>query len=963
MGEIEVQHTFECGCSFPIIGPPVGKSKIPLLDLNLDIETIRMDCPGTWQLISKGLTKGVFQLESNLGKQYAKKLRPENIEHMAALGSLLRPGSLRALDDKGISMTDHYCLRKNKEEETIIKYPELNEILGPTYDVIAYQEQCMQIAVKVAGFTEQESDNLRKCVTGDTYFVSKSRGWITIDKLIEDGYKDDLFLVMNESGEQFWESIEKIWCTGKHDVIEVESRTGLSVKATKHHQFLTDTGWKARSRLNLNDYLVTVNSVDYEGTDKIDEKLAFIIAGLLTEGYFVENNTPTFVNHDIEMMMWFVDNFNEYFKTSFSRPNKVFNIHKEYKEIIHKYMKYGLSGDKEIPSEMMGAKLETTRKFLSFMLGAEGGISKGAFEYSSKSKIMIKQVQLLLLRFGIRSNLLLKNDKKYGIYYRLYINNINDQRKILEQCLDTYWPKYKKEALLNLLNDGRVDNQFTLDIIPTTIVSKLLNQYPYVANYEGGSAYSRSLGKKRFNRFCIKSADQYWIDFSNGKQFYDKISSLDNKNRQKLTYDFTIKNNKTPYIIANGIVIHNSIGKKLPEEMAKVKTIFLEKGEKLGILSKEALDEVFGWIEKSQRYSFNKSHAVGYALNGYLSAYCKYHFPLQFYTSYLASSKDTQKPTEEIRELVNDTKLMKIEVKPHDIRMKNHDFVNDGEFIYFGLRNIKGVGESGCKNVSEILSLFDVANSKWFGILIQFSRLPSLFEKLILAGCFDFLGLQRQFMLYELRCLNKLSEGELDWIYYNAHRFTSLKEALVAALKPKYRTTKKKKDLGLLLTEIKPVDLDDYGAAATVKSVNKIKSIIRSLDNPPISLEDTVDFIVQNEEELLGVAITCSRIDDKNTYIANCTCSEFIKINQKNIIIAAEIQEVKVIKIKNGQNCGRQMAFLTVSDNTGSLPDITIFSDAYDKYKNMLQINNTIMLRGKKDYKRKCLIADEIYQL
>lgn len=561
-------HTFECGCSFPIIGPPIGKSKIPLLDLNLDIETIRMDCPGTWQLISKGLTKGVFQLESNLGKQYAKKLRPENIEHMAALGSLLRPGSLRALDDKGISMTDHYCLRKNKEEETVIKYPELNEILGPTYDVIAYQEQCMQIAVKVAGFTEQESDNLRK-----------------------------------------------------------------------------------------------------------------------------------------------------------------------------------------------------------------------------------------------------------------------------------------------------------------------------------------------------------------------------------------------------------AIGKKLPEEMAKVKKMFLEKGEQAGILTKEALEEIFGWIEKSQRYSFNKSHAVGYALNGYLSAYCKYHFPLQFYTSYLASSKDTQKPTEEIRELVNDTKLMKIEVKPHDIRMKNHDFVNDGEFIYFGLRNIKGVGESGCKNVSEILSLFDVANSKWFGILIQFSRLPSLFEKLILAGCFDFLGLQRQFMLYELRCLNKLSEGELDWIYYNAHRFTSLKEALVAALKPKYRTTKKKKDLGLLLTEIKPVDLDDYGAAATVKSVNKIKSIIRSLDNPPISLEDTVDFIVQNEEELLGVAITCSRIDDKNTYIANCTCSEFIKINQKNIIIAAEIQEVKVIKIKNGQNCGRQMAFLTVSDNTGSLPDITIFSDAYDKYKNMLQINNTIMLRGKKDYKRKCLIADEIYQL
>ena len=194
------QVVFECNCRFDIIGNPVGKSRMPRVrscsDLHNPNHTINFDCPATWELLSKGWTKGVFQLESPLGRQWCKKLKPENKEHMAALGALLRPGCLRATDSKIIckdcntetkekegehlkvcpacgsddfrrirtSMTEHYCKRKNLEEEVERYHGAIDPILSPTYNVLAYQEQSMKIAVAVANFNLQEADVLRKAI-------------------------------------------------------------------------------------------------------------------------------------------------------------------------------------------------------------------------------------------------------------------------------------------------------------------------------------------------------------------------------------------------------------------------------------------------------------------------------------------------------------------------------------------------------------------------------------------------------------------------------------------------------------------------------------------------------------------------------------------------------------------------------------------------------------------------------
>jgi DNA polymerase-3 subunit alpha len=117
----------------------------------------------TWQLFSDGKTKGIFQLESNLGRSWSKKLAPENIEELAALIAIIRPGCLKAIID-GKSMTQRFVDRKHKNEEVTYLHESLEEVLKPTYGVLVYQEQSMRIAQKLAGFDLKKADDLRKAI-------------------------------------------------------------------------------------------------------------------------------------------------------------------------------------------------------------------------------------------------------------------------------------------------------------------------------------------------------------------------------------------------------------------------------------------------------------------------------------------------------------------------------------------------------------------------------------------------------------------------------------------------------------------------------------------------------------------------------------------------------------------------------------------------------------------------------
>lgn len=129
----------------------------------LDITKIPLDDPDVWAMIQNGLVKGCFQIESQLGRQWCKKIKPRSIEELSDVISLIRPGCLKFIYD-GKSMTQHYADRKFGLEDNTPLDDSIADILADTYSVITYQEQIIKIAQKIAGFDGNQADTLRKSV-------------------------------------------------------------------------------------------------------------------------------------------------------------------------------------------------------------------------------------------------------------------------------------------------------------------------------------------------------------------------------------------------------------------------------------------------------------------------------------------------------------------------------------------------------------------------------------------------------------------------------------------------------------------------------------------------------------------------------------------------------------------------------------------------------------------------------
>ena len=98
------KYKFPCGCEIDVIDESLkGCDNLP--SMFIDYYNIREDCPATWELIQGGHTKGIFQLETNLGRKWSKELLPTKIDEMSALIALMRPGVLKAIvDNKSMAL-------------------------------------------------------------------------------------------------------------------------------------------------------------------------------------------------------------------------------------------------------------------------------------------------------------------------------------------------------------------------------------------------------------------------------------------------------------------------------------------------------------------------------------------------------------------------------------------------------------------------------------------------------------------------------------------------------------------------------------------------------------------------------------------------------------------------------------------------------------------------------------------
>ncbi|MEO2068625.1 MAG: DNA polymerase III subunit alpha [Desulfurobacteriaceae bacterium] len=150
--------------------------------VKIDINKLPLDDEKTFKLLQEGNTIGVFQLESQGMRNLMKRLKPSVFEDIIALVALYRPGPLNS------GMAESYIKRKHGQEEVDYIFPELEPILKETYGLFIYQEQIMQIANVLAGYSLGEADLLRRAMGKKKKEIMEEQREIFVSRAVERGY-------------------------------------------------------------------------------------------------------------------------------------------------------------------------------------------------------------------------------------------------------------------------------------------------------------------------------------------------------------------------------------------------------------------------------------------------------------------------------------------------------------------------------------------------------------------------------------------------------------------------------------------------------------------------------------------------------------------------------------------------------------------------------------------------------
>lgn len=163
-------------------------------DVDIDISTIPLDDKKTFELLQRGDTTGVFQLESAGMKRYLRELKPSEFADIIAMVALYRPGPMQFIDD--------FIARKHGLMEVTYEHEGLRAALSETYGILVYQEQFMQISKDMCGFTGGQADTLRKAIGKKQRETMAKMKVAFIDGMIENSKVPKSF------AEKFWAQLE-----------------------------------------------------------------------------------------------------------------------------------------------------------------------------------------------------------------------------------------------------------------------------------------------------------------------------------------------------------------------------------------------------------------------------------------------------------------------------------------------------------------------------------------------------------------------------------------------------------------------------------------------------------------------------------------------------------------------------------------------------------------------------------
>ena len=197
-------------------------------------------------------------------------------------------------------------------------------------------------------------------------------------------------------------------------------------------------------------------------------------------------------------------------------------------------------------------------------------------------------------------------------------------------------------------------------------------------------------------------------------------------------------------------------------------------------------------------------------------------------------------------------------------------------------------------------------------------------------------------MLDEFDTWQKLTSKEIEWTVQNYTSWDNLIDLLMALSHPR----------------------KEGGGVANKNRTEIVHDLVNHLKKPYSSLEDDPEWITRTEENYLGVTLTYAKVDSCDTSRSDTTCKEIIQGKSGSVKLAVALLDVRKYIAKKGKQKGREMAFLAVEDGSGSIDNVTVFNEAWEKYKNILYMGNNILITGKSiQGERDGIIVDQISEL
>lgn len=352
------------------------------------------------------------------------------------------------------------------------------------------------------------------------------------------------------------------------------------------------------------------------------------------------------------------------------------------------------------------------------------------------------------------------------------------------------------------------------------------------------------------------------------------------------------------YSLAEADFLRKAMGKKIPEEMAKQKTRFLEGTKQQGIDISIA-EEIFSQMETFARYGFNRSHSVAYAMVSFQTAYLKAHYEIEFMAALMTHDRsDSDKTLKNLTEC----RSKKIIVLPPDVNESLAGFSVTNDKIRFGLEAVKGVGDKAVRSIVEARKENSFQDIEDFLSRVDYRVLnKKVLESLIKAGAFDFSGVSRR---------------EL---------FESMEQLLRSA-----QVVQKERDSGQLGL-FAPKD-------GTPPKVQR-----RKLNLPDWPTNTKLRF----EREALGFYITGHPLERFRAGLAHLAIStDAVRLQKRNSTVAVA-GVVSALKLKNTKKGDRYASF-TLEDELGTIEALA-WPDTYKTISEVLAADAPVLCKAKAD--------------